>query len=116
MNMSFSMTQEQFRNKTKTVTRRTGWRKIKLGQIHHGIEKGQGLKKGEKIVIMGDFIPRSSRWEPLQRLLDDPAYGAAEVIKEGFPHLTPAEFVAMLCKKNKCTPDREFNRIEFEHC
>ena len=115
MNMSFSMTTDPFRRKIKTVTRRDGWDNIKLGEIHHGIEKGQGLKRGEHVVVIHDFIPTSSRWEPLQYLLDDPEYGKREVILEGFPNLTPAQFVDMLCKKNKCTPDKLFNRIEFKY-
>lgn len=80
-----------------------------------GIEKGQGLKKGEHIVKIHMFIPVSSKWEPLQRLLDDPEYGKREVIYEGFPYLTPAEFVNMLCEKYNCGPEKEFNRIEFKH-
>lgn len=112
-NISFAMTTPQVRNQTKTVTRRLGWRHIKLGITHQAIEKGQGLKKGDHVVVIGKIIPISTRWEPLQRLLDEPGYGGREVIREGFPDLTRAEFVEMLCKKYKCGPEKEFNRIEF---
>ena len=114
-NMSFAKTINQFQNKTKTVTRRLGWKNIKLGVVHTGVEKGQGLKKGEHPVEIGKFIPIDSRWEPLRRMTDDPVYGKAEVILEGFPDMTPDEFVAMFCKMNKCTPDKMVNRIEITY-
>lgn len=113
MNMSFFMTSAQYRAGTKTVTRRLGWRSIKIGVVHKAVLKGQGLKRGEKIEVLGQFIPVSSRWEPLQRLLDEPQYGAEEMVREGFPGMSPAQFVSMLCKHYKCTPEKEFNRIEF---
>ena len=113
--MSFSMTTEQVRNRTKWVTRRLGWMNIKLGEVHQAIEKGQGLKKGEHVMVICKIIPLSSHWEPLRRLLDDPVYGKWEVIREGFPEMSPAEFVEMFCEHNKCTPDIWVNRIEFRY-
>lgn len=113
MNMSFFMTSAQFLARTKSVTRRLGWRSIKIGVVHQAVLKGQGLKRGEKIEVLGQFIPVSSRWEPLQRLLDEPQYGAEEMVREGFPGIAPKQFVSMLCKHYKCTPEKEFNRIEF---
>lgn len=115
-NMSFMLTQSQYRAKTKTVTRRIGWDFLKPGEIQNGVEKAQGLRKGERIVVMGQHRIVSSRWEPLRRLIDEPEYGAAEVIKEGFAGMTPAEFVAFFCSSHKgCTVDTEVNRIEFEY-
>jgi len=37
------------------------------------------------------------------------------VVKEGFPKLTPAEFVAMFCEHNGCAPDAEITVLEFEY-
>lgn len=114
-NMSFAWTGEQFLRRQKTVTRRDGWRNIKIGERHQGVRKAMGLKPGEKIESLGIFIPISSRWEPLQRLLDEPGYGAEEMVKEGFAGIHPSAYVEMMCKKYKCTPQKEFNRIEFFH-
>jgi len=50
-NMSFFLTTDQIRNKTKTVTRRDGWLFLKPGDIVQACVKCQGLKKGEKILI-----------------------------------------------------------------
>jgi hypothetical protein len=48
-NMSFSLTTPQVYAGTKTVTRRLGWRFAKAGQRVCAVEKGMGLKKGEKV-------------------------------------------------------------------
>lgn len=48
-------------------------------------------------------------------MIDDPEYGAKEVVREGFPYLTPTEFVDMFCKANKCKPETIVHRMEFEH-
>lgn len=114
-NTSFYATKTQFRNRTKTVTRRTGKRPFKIGEIYTAIEKGQGLKKGEHVVILGKFIPVSARWEPLDRMIKDPAYGIVEVIKEGFPEMTPEEFVEMFCTMNHVPPNQVVQRVEFKY-
>jgi hypothetical protein len=47
-------------------------------------------------------------------MLDDPAYGTIECVLEGFPDLTPSEFVRMFCESHKgCTRESVVNRIEF---
>jgi hypothetical protein len=87
-NQSFMHTKEQYRNHTKTVTRRLGWKFAKVGDVVNGVEKSQGLKPGEKIVVMGQHIFVNLRWEPLRAMIDDLGYGRQEVIKEGFPEMT----------------------------
>ena len=111
--MSFFHTEEQFLSRDKDVTRRLGWRFAKPGQICTGVEKAWGLKRGEKAVRMGDIrIVEVSR-EPLRRLIDEPEYGEIEVIREGFPKLTPIQFVALFCDIGKCQPETEVTRIEY---
>jgi len=114
-NMSFFLTQEQYANRTKTVTRRNGWAFAQVGEIVNGCVKCQGLKKGEKVVKLGQHRWVSLRWEPLRRMLDDPEYGKQEVIREGFPDMTPEEFVEMYCRHNRCTPGQIVHRMEFEY-
>lgn len=114
-NMSFMLTTEQYKNQTKTVTRRLGWKFAQLGEVTNGCEKCQGLKKGQKIVKLGQHYWINLRWEPLNRMLNDPVYGAEECIKEGFPDMTPQEFVAMFCQHNKCTPETLVHRMEFAY-
>lgn len=109
------LTTDQVRNRTKTVTRRFGWWDVECGQLLRAVEKAQGLKKGEKQVELAVIRIVDHRVEPVSRMLDDPVYGAAEVIREGFPYMTPAEFVAMLLKANKVAPGGNVNRIQFEY-
>ena len=114
-NMSFMLTVKQYRDRTKTVTRRNGWAFAKVGDIVNGCEKCQGLKKGEKIVHLGQHRWTNLRWEPLRRMIDDPEYGQREVILEGFPNMTPVEFVEMYCRHNGCSPEDRVHRMEFEY-
>ncbi len=106
-NMSFAMTTRQFREKTKNVTRRFGWWNLKPGEVVEGVEKGMGLKKGERIVKLGQIVILSTRTEPLNAITQD------DCIREGFPDLTPEQFVDMLCRHYGCRADQTINRIEF---
>lgn len=118
--MSFSMTVDQVKAKTKTVTRRMGWDHLKPGDVLCAVEKGMGLKKGEKVVRLATIRIVSVRPEPLKRLLEDRDYGFKECEKEGFgahPDLQwPTEFVEFFCASHKgCTPESSLTRIEFEY-
>jgi len=108
-NMSFFLTTDQYRNKTKTVTRRLGWANLKPGEEFMGVVKGQGIPKGGKIERLHAVKCVSNRREPLDEITQD------DVDKEGFPHLRPIEFIKMFCKHNKCDPWQVVNRIEFTH-
>ena len=114
-NMSYAMTTRQARNKEKDVTRRNGWKFLKPRDIVQQVVKGMGLKKGEKVEKIHLIRIKSTRWEPLNRMILEPVYGYEECRREGFPDMTPDEFVAMYCKANKCKPDKLVNRIEFEY-
>ena len=48
-NMSFSMTTEAIRDRSKTVTRRLGWSFLQPGDLLWAVEKGMGLKKLAKL-------------------------------------------------------------------
>lgn len=109
-NMSFSLTTPQFKARTKTITRRLGWKFAGVGDVYCAIEKGQGLKKGEKVVRLGLLRIISKRFEPVNALTR-----YAECIGEGFPELSPTQFVKMFCKHNGCEPDRIITRLEFEY-
>lgn len=116
-NMSFAMTTDQIQDGTKTVTRRLGWLHLKPGDMLRPVRKCMGLKPGEKIEALREPVRVvSPSREPLRRMTDDIEYGRAECIREGFPDLTPAQFVAMFCASHKpCTPETIVTRIEFEY-
>lgn len=105
--ISFFLTEPQFRAGTKDVTRRLGWKNLKPGDRLMGVRKSQGLKKGEHPVELGEIEVVSVRDEPLWEISED------DVRREGFYLMTPEDFVAMFCKHMKCEPDDHVTRIEF---
>lgn len=111
--MSFSMTTRQIRDESKTCTRREGWRDAKPGQRVVAIEKGQGLKKGEHVVRMKVIEFTDVRREPLYLV-----NGIGETQREGFPDMTPQEFVLMYCRANGIlppTPAHLVTRLAFKY-
>jgi hypothetical protein len=106
--MSFWLTQQQMIDEVKDVTRRLGWKFLKPGDIVNAIEKCQGLKKGEKQVFLYPIQIISNRPEVLRTITQE------ECAREGFPDLTPVQFVEMFCGANGCSPAEEINRIEFK--
>jgi hypothetical protein len=124
--MSFSITLDAFARGTKDITRRLGWKNLKPGDHLMAVEKAQGLKKGEKVKRIGEIEIISCREEELRcieysyhRADSDFMFGdgrtdlRTEMSREGFPNQTPAEFVKMFCKFNKCNRKTRVNRIRF---
>lgn len=119
-NMSFALTTAQFLDRSKTVTRRNGWKHAKAGDIVQGVRKSQGIPKGGKIERLGLIRLTDVRREALRRIIDDLDYGFAETTKEGFPEPHPKHFptvfVEYFCGSHRgVTLDSEITRIEFEH-
>ena len=112
-NMSFMLTTEQICNRTKTVTRRLGWRNLKPGLHIAACKKCMGLKKGETIERIAVLWVRTVIREPLCYILD---HGIEECAREGFPYMEPERFVDFFCASHKgCKPDSVVTRIEFDY-
>lgn len=119
-NISFTITTDQIRKRTKTVTRRAGWQRLKIGEILTGCVKCMGLRPGEKIERLCQIRVVDVRRELLRRMTDDSDYGFRETTLEGFPdghpQHWPSEFVGMFCGSHGgVTPDSTVTRIEFEY-
>lgn len=115
-NMAFSLTTEQVRKGTKTVTRRTGWSDLTPGTEFCAIVKGMGLKKGEKVQRLAVLRCVSNRPERLARLISSPCYGKVEATREGFPEMTGQQFVNFFKAGHRGTTIWTYvNRIEFEY-
>jgi hypothetical protein len=115
-NISFMLTTQQIRERTKTVTRRNGWTFLKAGDVLCAVEKSQGLGKGGKIKRLCLIRVKNVKCEPLRSMIDDLDYGFEECEREGFPDVGPNEFVAMFCRSHKkTTADSIITRIEFEY-
>lgn len=106
--MSVSLTEKQVRDRTKLVTRRLGWLMLEPGDTLTLCKKVMGRKKGEPLVRIVDVDVVSVRRERLD------AITAQDVDLEGFPEMTPAEFITFFCGSHKgCTPSTEVTRIEW---
>lgn len=108
-NMSFAMTIPQVLDGSKTVTRRLGWRGVRRGDRLRGVERAMGLGRGETIRALREIEIVSVTEERLD------AITPVECAREGLPDMTPAEFVAMFCAAQKCTPATTVRRIEFRY-
>lgn len=111
--ISFHLTTEQIRNRTKTVTRRIGWNNVKPGELLQAIVKGQGIPKGGHVEKLCVIKVESVKRETLCMMVLD--YKSDETAKEGFPHLTTQEFVTMFVKEMKCPWIQQVTRIEFSY-
>jgi len=134
-NISFFETQNQFRARSKHVTRRGNangptWKNLQPGNQLMGCEKCQGLGKGGQIVRMGpitilevnqeplsDIISRPFRVIPQHIILQYDEPYSSETLLEGFPEwaTNPEQFVDMFCKMNNCEPETEITRILFDY-
>ncbi|WP_299558649.1 ASCH domain-containing protein [uncultured Sulfitobacter sp.] len=108
-NMSFALTTQQIRDRSKTVTRRFGWWFLKPGDVVNAVEKAMGLSRGERMVRLCQIRITSVRSEPLDAITPSDCH------REGFPDFVPADFVGMITSHYGCPPDKTVNRIEFEY-
>lgn len=94
------MTVDAVLAQTKPVTRRhvDTWKTLKPGDHLTLIEKGMGLRKGEKQVILAEVEIVDVRVEPIRLMTSDIRYGRQEVILEGLPDMEPHEFVSFWLK------------------
>jgi hypothetical protein len=158
-NISFSATTEQIRQKRKHCTRRgnkngPAWKSLKPNEHLMGVEKCQGLKKGEHVKQLSEIVAMDTTLEPVDDIIRRPTRecteeqfvslsdschfkqhgsrwcnhpgmhctcdfdfcpGIPEVDLEGFPEMTPEEFVEMFCRLNGCQPDTIITRILFNY-
>jgi len=132
-NMSFALTTQAFIEGRKDVTRRVehhskitgkpvGWALLKPGEYFTAVEKSQGLRKGEHIRVLCQCICTSNEPERLSEIITAPIRTGrpltnrelrTETEREGFPNLSPQEFLAMFCKNMKCSPSTIVRRIQF---
>lgn len=115
-NMSFSLTTRQILDRTKTVTRRVGWAFLKPGDLLQAIEKGQGLKKGEKVRKLAVLVVRNVDQEWISGFRSAPN-AQDECRREGFPHMSPKEFYNFFRSShgNPNDDDLLVTRIEFSY-
>lgn len=108
--MSFSLTERQILDGSKDVTRRLNWLKLKPGDHLKACRKCMGRRNGEPLVKLREIIVHSVTREHLATI------SKREVEREGFPEMTPFEFVRFFCKTHPgCTPETIITRIAFRY-
>jgi len=108
--MSVSLTEDQVRARTKSVTRRAGWTFLQPGERLTLCRKVMGRRRGEPLVRIVDVEVLDIRREPLGAITVD------DVHAEGFPDMTPAQFIEFFCSTHKgCTPSTEVTRIRWRY-
>lgn len=106
-NISFGLTQKQFLDGSKDVTRRLGWNFLVAGDRLCAVDRVMGFKPGQKPRVLGTVEVVSVRRERLSDITDE------DVAREGFPELRREQFIAFFTQKMKCDPDIVITRIEF---
>ena len=98
--MAVSLTEPQVRARAKTVTRRAGWRMLRAGDQLTLCRKVMGRRRGEPLERIAAVEVTSVRRESLD------AITAADVAAEGFPQMTPAQFMSFFCRTHRgCGPN-----------
>lgn len=105
--ISFALTEPQFLDGSKTVTRRLGWKFLKAGDRLRAVRKAMGLKRGEHPVVLGTIEVVSVRRECLA-CVDD-----SQTAAEGFPSMSGKQFREFFIEHMGCLLHDEVTRIEF---
>jgi hypothetical protein len=114
--MAFTHTTAQILDRSKTITRRVGWRFLRPGDLLQAVDRNRGLGSGEHPRLLAVLRIVSVRVEPLSRLKDDPRYAEDELPREGFPCWTRDEFLDTFCRTHGLASlSHEVTRIEFEY-
>jgi len=109
--ISCSHTIDQIKDRSKTVTRRKGWRFLKPGDRLVVVEKAMGLKKGEHPVRLAEVEVVSIR----RGRLDDIHYDINDPAREGFPEMSTTDFIEFFCRTFGGTFAQEVTRIEWRY-
>ena len=105
--MSFHETTNQIRGRSKDVTRRLGWAVLWPGEKVQAVDQSPRLGKGYEVLAIIEII--GVRTERLSRITQE------DVVREGYPELTPEDFIEMFCMFAACKPDQIVQRIEFKY-
>jgi hypothetical protein len=107
--MSVALSEDAVRDRSKSVTRRLGWRFLKPGDRLTLVRKAMGRKPGEPLVRIAEVEVVDIRREPLWHVT------AEDVAREGFPGWSAVEFMAFFCLHMKCATTTEVTRIEWTY-
>jgi hypothetical protein len=107
--MSVAATTTTVRDRTKTVTRRAGWKFLQPGDRLQLVLKAMGLPKGESPTVLTTVIVVDVRRERLD------AISTADVTAEGFPSWSRQDFIAFYSAEFGVCSDTIVTRIEWAY-
>ncbi len=124
--MSVSLTEPAVVDRTKTVTRRLGWKFLKPGDRLTLCRKVMGRRRSdgtvEPLVRLADVEVISVRRERVWDITDDDiareAVGHPEWFEEYYEDTrqpTQVAWVAWFCEQMDCRPDDDVTRIEWRY-
>lgn len=115
--MSVAFTEQAVIERRKTVTRRKGWWRdkngrpiVKAGDRLKLVRKAMGLRKGEKVHVVAEVEVVDVRREPLFTVGQP-----GELLREGFPDMAPATFMAKYFAPQGLLPSDYVTRIEWRY-
>lgn len=108
--MSVAMTTDAVRDRTKTVTRRAGWKFLKPGDRLTLCAKVQGRKPGEPLVKLALVEVVSVRREHLGAITQE------DVAREGFPGMDRLDFIQrFFIDAQDIHPGDDVTRVEWRY-
>ena len=115
--LSVSLTEQAVIDRTKTVTRRLGWRNLTPGTrltlcrkvMGRSLANLDGSRTVEPLVRLAEVRVVSVRRERLEQIPD------ADLAREGFSGWDAFDFIVFFCDRMRCTPQTEVTRIEWEY-
>lgn len=107
--MSVAFTEDAVVARRKTVTRRKGWLFLEVGDRLTLCRKVMGRKPGEPLVRLAEVAVVDVRREALIDIT------AADVVREGFPSMTPFDFVIYFREHMGGQPYQLVTRIEWRY-
>lgn len=106
--LDFPYTKKYIKNRVQTVTRRIKCPSMQPGDLFTACEK---FKDNEPcFILLHHQLRVVSKQE--EKLCD---ISQRDVYKEGFPHVTVAEYLDLFKRRHKCKDEQIVIRIEFEH-
>jgi len=109
-NISFTHTTDQILARTKTVTRRLGWKTLQPGTLLCACWKTRGVKR-EEIKRLATIRVVSVSRETLSAVRTRPE----DIVKEGYPGLDADVFIQLFCQQMGCAAEELVTRIEFAY-
>jgi hypothetical protein len=111
--ISVTLTEDAVNDRIKTVTRRLGWRQLRVGDQLTLCRKVMGRKRRdgtvEPLVRLAEVEVVDVRRERLD------AISLEDVTLEGFPGMSAAGFVNFFCIHMRCQPETKVTRIEWRY-